>query len=39
MKKIPDAVIERELSKWLHEMKKLDRIKFINRHGVVIDIG
>ena len=38
MKRVPDAAIARELSKWLHEMKGIDRIKFVNRHGGVIDI-
>jgi hypothetical protein len=38
MKKVPDAAIARELSKWLHEFKELKRIKFVNRHGIVTDI-
>jgi hypothetical protein len=39
MKKLPDAAIQRELSKWLHELKGLKRIMFVNRHGIVIDIS
>jgi len=38
MKKIPDKAIQRELSKWLHEMRGLNRILFINRHGIVLEI-
>jgi len=38
MKKVPDEAIARELSKWLHEMKGIKRIKFVNRHGTVVEI-
>jgi hypothetical protein len=38
VKRIPDAALERELAKWAKEIKGVDRLKFINRHRVVIDI-
>jgi len=38
MKKIPDDAIQRKLSKWLHEMKGLNRLLFVNRHGTVVEI-
>jgi len=38
MKRVPDKAIERELSKQLNVSKKIDLIKFINRHGKTIDI-
>jgi len=36
--RVPDKSIEKELSRWLKEIKKLSSIKFINRHGKIIDI-
>jgi hypothetical protein len=36
MKNVPDAAIQRELSKWLHEFKEIHRVLFVNRHGIVI---
>lgn len=39
MKYIPDKVIERELRKRFAEIKEIEKIKFINRHGQVIDIS
>jgi hypothetical protein len=38
MKKLPDKVIQRELSAQLRKSKKIHRIMFVNRHGQVIDI-
>jgi hypothetical protein len=38
MKKIPDAAIQRELSKWLREFKEIKQILFVNRHGVVVEV-
>ena len=38
MKYIPDKAIERELRKRFTEIKEIEKIKFINRHGQVIDI-
>lgn len=37
MKNLPDVAIQHELSKWLREMKGLNRLLFINRHGVVVE--
>ncbi len=39
MKYVPDKAIERELRKRFAEIKEIERIKFINRHGQVIDIS
>jgi hypothetical protein len=39
MKYVPDKAIERELMKRFAEIKEIERIKFINRHGQVIDIS
>lgn len=39
MKYISDKAIERELRKCLGEIKEIENIKFINRHGQVIDIS
>lgn len=38
MKGVPDHAIERELRKWTGELKSLDRLMFVRRNGVVIDI-
>lgn len=38
MKYVPDKAIERELRKRFAEIKEIKKIKFINRHGQVIDI-
>jgi hypothetical protein len=38
MKNVPDAAIQRELSKMLHELKEIHCILFVNRHGIVIDV-
>jgi hypothetical protein len=38
VKRIPDSVLQRELTKWAKEIKGIDKLKFINRHRVVIDI-
>lgn len=38
MKHIPDKAIERELRKQFVELKEIEGIKFVNRHGQVIDI-
>jgi hypothetical protein len=38
VKRIPDSALQRELVKWAKEIKGIDRLKFINRHRVVIDI-
>jgi hypothetical protein len=38
VKKIPDIAIMRELSAQLKRIKKLDKIKFINRQAKVLDI-
>ena len=38
MKRIPDDAIERELGVQLHRTKTLKQIKFINRHGKIIDV-
>lgn len=39
MKYVPDKAIERELRKRFVEIKGIERIKFINRHGQVVDIS
>ena len=39
MKYVPDKAIERELRKRFAEIKEIEKIKFINRHGQVIDIS
>ena len=39
MKYVPDRAIERELGKCLAEIKEIENIKFITRHGQVIDIS
>jgi hypothetical protein len=39
MKKVPDNAIERELRSRLIKTKPLQAIKFVNRHGEVIDIN
>ena len=36
IKKIPDAAIERELSVQLKSVKKIDAVKFINRHAKLL---
>jgi hypothetical protein len=38
IKRIPDSALKRELVKWTKEIKGIDRLKFITRHRVVIDI-
>lgn len=38
MKNVPDKTIERELRKRFAEIKEIEKIKFINRHGQMIDI-
>lgn len=38
MKKVPDKVIEHELRRHRQGMKGIERVKFINRHGEVLDI-
>lgn len=38
MKYVPDKAIERELRRRFAEIKEIEKIKFINRHGQVIDI-
>lgn len=38
MKGLPDAAIERELRVRAKELRSLRRLKFVNRHGAVIDI-
>jgi len=38
MKRVPDKAIERELSTQLSGIKEVRRIKFVNRHGEVVDI-
>lgn len=38
MKKLPDAVIERELRKHVLEMRSIKHLWFINRHREIIDI-
>ncbi|MCL2451670.1 hypothetical protein FWD20_02235 [Candidatus Saccharibacteria bacterium] len=38
MKRVPDKAIARELSKQLSEIAEIKRIKFVNRHGEVVDI-
>jgi hypothetical protein len=38
VKKIPDKSIQRELSRRLNESNKISAIKFINRHGKIVDI-
>ena len=38
MKLIPDKAIGRELTKRLKEIDRINQIKFVNRHGKVIDI-
>ena len=38
IRKIPDTAIERELASQLKTIKKIDSIKFINRHAKAIDI-
>ena len=38
IKKIPDNAIERELLVQLKSIKKINQIKFINRHAKIIDI-
>ncbi len=38
IKKIPDIAIKRELSVQLNSIKKIDSIKFINRHAKIFDI-
>lgn len=39
MKYVPDKAIERELRKRFNEISDIKEIKFINRHGRVIDIS
>lgn len=39
MKYVPDKAIERELRKRFAEIKEIEEVKFINRHGQVIDIS
>lgn len=38
VKRIPDKAIMRELEKWAFEIKGVNRVMFINRHGKIIDI-
>ena len=38
MKRIPDKAVQRELAAQLHKSKVIKQIKFVNRHGQVIDI-
>ncbi len=38
MKGIPDKAVQRELSAQLVELPRIAAIKFINRHGEIIDI-
>lgn len=38
MKNIPDKAVQRELTKKLAELSKITVIKFITRHGDIIDI-
>jgi hypothetical protein len=38
MKKVPDKAIERELRQRIKEISNLSRIKFVNRHGKIVDI-
>jgi hypothetical protein len=38
MKRVPDKAIERELSTQLHKSRGIDRILFVNRHGIVVDV-
>ena len=38
VKRIPDKAIARELAKWSTEIRGLQRLKFVNRHGEIIDI-
>jgi hypothetical protein len=38
VKRIPDSALQRELTKWAKKIKGIDRLRFINRHRVVIDI-
>ena len=39
MKGIPDKAVMRELSKKAAELPRINKIKFIDRHGKVIDIS
>lgn len=39
IKKTPDTAIERELAVQLKSIKRIDSIKFINRHAKIIDIS
>lgn len=39
MKGIPDKAVQRELSKKLAELPKVTAVKFITRHGQIIDIS
>ncbi|MDR3137091.1 MAG: hypothetical protein LBU07_06780 [Coriobacteriales bacterium] len=38
VKRIPDSALKRELTKWAQEIKGINKLKFVNRHRVVIDI-
>ena len=38
VKQIPDAAIQRELTKWSFAIKGVSKVKFVNRYGEVIDI-
>ena len=38
VKRLPDSVIERELRNQINYIKKINHIKFINRHRKIIDI-
>jgi hypothetical protein len=39
MKGIPDKAVERELATQLVELPKIVAVRFITRHGKIIDIG
>jgi hypothetical protein len=39
IKRLPDKAIEREITIKMRANKKLEAVKFINRHGKIIDIS
>ena len=38
MKKVPDAAIEREVRKQANAIPRIKRLRYVNKHGQVIDI-
>ncbi|MCL1876569.1 hypothetical protein FWF74_00800 [Candidatus Saccharibacteria bacterium] len=38
MKLVPDRAIERELTSQFHKSNRISQIRFVNRHGEVVDI-